>query len=172
MHLFISKFLSTATSRDYLLEYFSLSVSHRYPITKDKLLQKKRILSLNTAVKSVHLPHQDQILDSCGNHVLIWNKHTKKQIFLYQCGNGEEISFIEELCSSKKQIAIIIRSVDGGPQVLLYDAIACKRRKVIKPDIDDGSDVIGLSFSKDGKHCLVLRDKPSYLPIRITKDHP
>jgi WD40 repeat protein len=129
---------------------------------KEKILQKKCILGVNTAVRSVHLLDEDQILYSCGNHVLIWNKHTKNQIFLQQCGCGEEIQLIA-LCSARKQIAISIKGGDSGPQILIYDAINFKRKKVIKSQSVDDSDAIGVSFSKDGKQCLVLRDAPDYL---------
>ncbi len=202
-----------------------------------QLLQKRCILGVNTSVRSVHLLNDgDQILYSCGNHVLIWNRHRynissskdttrnsngnsnsnsnsknnrdQQQVFLHQCGRGEEICFIE-LCHSRKQIAIVIKSSKsgsgrgsgsgssvrgengsgrrgggGGSQIILYDAITFKRKKIIKPaetfssssassssssiintSTDDGSesDIIGLSFSKDGKHILILYDEPNYL---------
>ena len=129
-------------------------------------IQKKSILGVNTKVKSVHLLNIEQILYSCGNHVLVWNTHTKNQTFLYQCSSGEEVQIIE-LFASRRQIAISVKKIDGGggPQILIYDAITFKRKKAIKFQGDvnnDDSDVISLSFSMDGKQCTVLRDAPHY----------
>ena len=133
-------------------------------MTRDKLqLQKKCVLGVNTAVKGgVLLLDEEQVLYSSGNHVLVWNKYKRIQVFVHQCSNGEEIQLLS-LCSSRKQIAIAVKSVKNGHHLIIYDAITYKRKKVIKlQNVEDNSDVISLSFSQDGKQILVLRDAPFY----------
>ena len=48
---------------------------------------------------------------------------------------------------------------------MLYDAISHKRKRVLRQNKknDETLNIIGLSFSKDGKQLLILGDKPSYL---------
>ncbi len=133
------------------------------PTDKKITLQKQCILGVNTSIEGgVYLLDEEQVLYSSGNHVLIWNKHRRDQTFIHQCGKGEEIQLVT-ICSARKQIAVAVKSTHVGHHVLIYDAISFKRKRVIKIQNDnDESDVISLSFSQDGKQCLVLRDAPYY----------
>ncbi len=123
-------------------------------------IKKKCILGVNTKVEAVHLLDIERVLYACGNHVLIWNTHTKNQTFVYQCVDGEDIQTIE-LFAERRQIGIATKKSDGS-QICIYDTMSLNRRKVIKIQNDDDSGIISLSFSTDGKHCLVLRDAPYY----------
>lgn len=124
-------------------------------------IEKKYILGVNTKIRSVQLLDDERLLYACGDNVLIWNKQTKNQTFLFQCSGGEELVSLESI-SCRKQIAVSTKK-NGHFYILIFDALSLKRsKKIIKLHSDDGSAVISLSFSGDGKQCLVLHDAPHY----------
>lgn len=136
-------------------------IKQRSNMTKEcELIQKECILGINTNVRSVHVLNNDQILYSCANHVVIWQQYDKSQIFIHQCHPLEHIK-MTSLCHSRKTLAVVIAGKDG-PYIVLYDAITHRRKKVLRQN-DETLNIIGISFSKDGKQCLVLGDGPSYL---------
>jgi len=128
--------------------------------SSSELIRKECILGINTNVRSVHALENDQVLYSCANHVVVSRRDDKTQTFIHQCHPLEQIQLIA-LCPSRKTIAVVISGKDG-PYIILYDALTYRRKKVLR-QAEDTADIIGVSFSKDGKQCLILRDAPDYL---------
>ncbi len=123
-----------------------------------ELIQKELILGINTDVHSIHVLNRDQILYSCGNHVVIWQRKDQSQIFIHQCQSTEER--ITSLCHAKKTLAIAIVGEEGA-YIVLYDTTTYRRKKVLRHK-DETLKIIGMSFSRDGKWCLVLGDEPAF----------
>jgi WD40 repeat protein len=126
------------------------------------IIQKETVVGINTDVKSVHLIDDDQVLYCCGNHVLIWNRHTKKQSFLYQCGNSEEIQSIVLFCS-RNLVAICVEKMEKGLYIIIFNLCTLKRKKLLKFQNEDEKRIVDISFTLDGKHCLVLHGAPNFL---------
>eukprot|EP00979_Chaetoceros_neogracilis_P014900 scaffold5005_cov267-Chaetoceros_neogracile.AAC.14 len=126
-----------------------------------ELIKKDCIIGVNTSVKSVHALDSNKVLYCSSNHVVIWMKSEKKQTFVHHCSPRERIQHIE-LCSSRRTIAIVIIGQDGA-YIIFYDASTLQRKKVIQPNDGIPERILGLSFSKDGKECLILGDEPEYV---------
>ena len=138
-----------------------------------QVIKKECILGVNTDVRSVYALPDDQVLYCCTNQVVIWRRHERMQIFLHQCCPLEHVHLIS-VCSSRKTIAVVVKGKKHGPYIVLYDAQTHRRKKVFRhtgedkegsssTNSDSNAGIITLSFSKDGKQCLVLYDEPDYL---------
>lgn len=125
------------------------------------LIKQECIIGVNTDVNSVHALDSDKVLYCSSNHVVVWMKFEKKQIFVHNCSPRERIQQIE-LCASHRTIAIIIVG-ENGTYIQLYDAIELRRKIIIRPNDGLPGSILGLSFTKDGKECLILGDAPDYM---------
>ncbi len=76
------------------------------------LLQKEFLLGVDTThVRCAYFLDRDQVLYSCGNHVLVW-RQDKTQVFLHQCSSGEVIRHVQ-LCPNRNIISIVVSGKEG-----------------------------------------------------------
>jgi len=122
------------------------------------LITNDFVIGLDTNTKSVYFHDHATVLYTVGRHLILYNRFTRKQKFIYQC-HGSEVIQAFALCPLKLLLAAAVTSKEGA-FVFVFDVETLKRKKSIHLAREFGV-VTKLSLSSDSK-LLILGGEPDY----------
>lgn len=122
------------------------------------LVTKKFILGLDAKIRSVYILDHGHVLYAVGRHIILHDKFSGSQKFIFQCESSEVIQSIA-LCPSKVLLAVVI-SKNESVFVLTFDMQSFKRKSSIHLSNEYGQ-VLNLSLSNDSR-LMILHDAPNY----------
>lgn len=109
------------------------------------------------AMRSLQLVDEHQLLLVCGRTVLLQHLETREQTIVAASADVCCVAY----CAARRLIAVAEASSPVA-QVVLYDSISCRKRKVLLHSELASEEIKSLAFSSDGRLLAVQGGGPEY----------